>query len=347
MKNFRAVTVSGFTMVELMIAMLLGLLVSGAAVVIVISALGQLRNSQDFSEIVDNGRVVLAMMGQDITHAGFMGELSGQPLVVGSNVTLQANNPITDCEGDGLNNTTLPQAGAAATFRLLWGETVTAAKPMSCIDNDARLNSDLIQIKRLIGREDTTATATTDAGGDRLKRVFMVTSAANSIIFNNTVAGAPAGVLPANPQYYEYQHQVYYIAETKRYGQTNFPILVRESLQTVGGNESMVRQELAEGVDDMRILYGIDDDGDAAVDRYVPADDVTDDEWDGANDSKIVAVQLALLMRAIDIDQAFRSAGAQSYSYAGKTQQISADGLRRKVLMRTFSLRNNQIPSGL
>lgn len=336
-------TQQGFTLIELMIAMLLGLVVSGAAVVIVISALSQLRSTRNFADIVDNGRVVLALMGQDISHAGFFGELSGQTLVVGSNLTLQATNPISDCEGAGLNNRSLPQAGAATTFRLLWGQTVASNKPMDCIASDAKIGSDLIQVKRLIGREDTTAAA--DASNNN--RVFMLTNAASAILYNNATSGAPSGTLPANGQYYEYQNRVYYVAQVSRYGQADFPVLVRQSLQVVNGRETMVAEEIAEGVDDLRILYGVDTNGDFAVDHYVQANQVSDAEWDGVADTRLLSIQIALLMRAIDVDASFRSAGAQTYKYAGESQTLAADGIRRKVLMRTFSLRNYQLQGGL
>lgn len=334
--NSRAQNQAGFTMVELMIAMVLGLLVSGAAVVIVVSALGQMRNSQDFAEVIDNGRVVLEMMGDDIVHAGFMGELSGQPLINGSNIIVEAGAPTSDCNGDGLNNGTFPNAAAVATFRLLWGETLDGSQPMDCIGSSVRAGSDLIQIKRLIGRTNTAASAATA----NPNRIFLVTNASSGILYSSN--GTPASALPTNPTYYEYQHRVYYISEVSRYGESDFPVLVRESLLVSGSSVQLQQEEIAEGIEDMRFLYGVDVDGDLGADRFVEADDVTDDEWDNAGDSRVVSVRIGLLMRAIEADAAFIDDGEMSYTYAGETAAFS-DGIRRKVLETTVSLKNYQI----
>ena len=327
---------TGFTLVELMVALLIGLLVSGAAVLIVINAMGQMRNTQSFAELIDNGRVVLAMMGNDLTHSGFMGDMSGQALVLGSNITLENISVGNDCSGDGLNNSTVPNA-VAATFRTIWGETVSSASTMGCID-DAVVGTDLIQVKRFIGRNVTDNTAL------YANRVFAVSNATGMVLFNSNDglnAAEPPGAF-----YFEYQHRVYYIRNVSRYNQA-FPVLMRMTLRASGSAESMVQEEIAEGVQDIRILYGIDDDGNAAADRYVTAAQVSDDEWDNIDPTRIVSVQLALLMRAIDPDQKFQATNAITYNYAGESYSAPDDGIRRKVLSTTFSLRNYQIANGL
>ena len=327
----------GFTLVELMISLVLGLIILLAASSILVSSLTQLNNTQSFSEILDNGRVAIAMMGKDIAHAGFVGELSGQSLIIGSNLTLQAGAVSADCSGDGLNNATFPSVGATATFRMLWGETLTGTSAMGCI-SDARPGTDVIQVKRLIGFEDTSAAIINN------NRVYMVANSTNGVIFNGNTG--LTGTAPNNSQYYEYQHRIYFVSNVSRYGASDFPVLVRETLTVSSGSETMLREEIAEGIEDLRILYGIDDDGNGSVDRYATASQVTDDEWDHVDFSRIVSVQVALLMRSIEADSSFIRAGTATYSYGGESMNSEADGIRRKVISSTIGIRNYQIANG-
>lgn len=328
----------GFTLVELMISLVLGLILLLAAASVLVSSLTQLKNTGSFSEIVDNGRVAMTMMGKDVSHAGFMAELSGQNLMVGTNLTVQAGAVSGDCIGAGLNNATFPVNAATATFRMLWGETVSGTTALGCLSG-VRSNTDLIQIKRLIGQDDTTAGLVDDS------RVYLVTNSTGGILFNGDTG--LVGAAPNNSQYYEYQHRIYYIENTSRYGESDFPVLVRETLKVVSGSETMVKEEVAEGVEDLRILYGIDDNGDGATDRYATAAQVVDDEWDQVDFARIISAQVSMLIRAIEPDASFKRAGSATYNYGGKRVTSEADGLRRKVLSSTFALRNYQIATGV
>ena len=51
-------------------------------------------------------------------------------------------------------------------------------------------------------------------------------------------------------------------------------------------------QPLPEGVEDMQVLYGIDQNGDGVADRYVNADNV-------GNWSQVVSIQVALLVSSV------------------------------------------------
>ncbi|GGA70971.1 type IV minor pilin protein PilW [Neiella marina] len=327
----------GFTLVELMIALVLGLLLVIAALSVLITSLTQLSNTQSFSEILDNGRVAIALLGKDVTHAGFMGQLSGQNLVLGSNLTLEAGAVSSECTGGGVNNATFPTVGINATFRMLWGANLTGANAMGCID-DGRAGTDVIQIKRLIGQEDESNAIVTNGN------VYMAANSNTAVIFNGATGLVAAE--PTNAEYFEYQHRVYYVANVNRYGINDFPVLVRETLAVTSGSEVMIKEEIAEGVEDLHFLYGLDDDGDGAVDRYATAAQITDDEWDNVDFARVLSVQVAMLVRAIEADPALTQHGAATYNYGSRTVTSANDGIRRKVLSATVAIRNHQIANG-
>ena len=87
--------------------------------------------------------------------------------------------------------------------------------------------------------------------------------------------------------------------------------------------------EIAEGVENMQIQYGIDANSDGVVESYVKADAVAD--W-----KKIAAVRISLLVAGNDENTA---SSKQKYTYDGAL--IEANDLRlRQVFTTTIGVRN-------
>lgn len=69
----------GFTMVELMVAMALGLLLLGVLVAMVVSTIGNRNELDKSSRQIENGRYAVQVLTSDIESAGFIGT-SGQQM---------------------------------------------------------------------------------------------------------------------------------------------------------------------------------------------------------------------------------------------------------------------------
>ena len=91
-----------------------------------------------------------------------------------------------------------------------------------------------------------------------------------------------------------------------------------------------VAEELVEGVEDMRINYGLDTNGDKAVDSTVATSAVTN--WD-----QVQTVQVSLLMRSDNnvVDQ------SQTYTFNAVTT-TPTDRRIRKVFNATIAVRLRQ-----
>ena len=91
-------------------------------------------------------------------------------------------------------------------------------------------------------------------------------------------------------------------------------------------------EELAEGVENLQVSYGIDTDGDGAANAYVAADNVTtNNHW-----ANVVSVKLQLLMATVQNNVAV---SPQSYAFAGAS--ITATDKRIRVPLTTVvALRN-------
>ncbi len=107
---------------------------------------------------------------------------------------------------------------------------------------------------------------------------------------------------------------------------------------TVNSDSDLVltTEELVDGVEDMQVEYGVDDETDPAVagyggaDKYLPAKDVAADEWD-----QVVAVRLTLSMRS---PQDHVLPTNTSFSYG--TGTVNEDKRVRQTFTTTVSLRN-------
>ncbi|MFK8067523.1 MAG: PilW family protein [Gammaproteobacteria bacterium] len=116
--------------------------------------------------------------------------------------------------------------------------------------------------------------------------------------------------------------------------------LVRDSFQVNSNKEltctqlqNNTTQTLIEGVDQIRILYGLDDDDDGAADRYVSASAVSAADWQ----SNVRSVRIALLMNSVtDIKPV---ADSKTYTLLDTTATIS-DRMLHKVFTTTILIRN-------
>lgn len=125
----------GFTLIELSIAMLIGLIGAVAVFALFVSQSTAMRQSQDSMEIQDNVRVALDMMGRDLRGAGFM---------LPEMRTFRVDN---NCGSSGTGGTAYPGVGLAAG-ELSYGATtaVTAngniaqsTQPDGCPNGSDRL----------------------------------------------------------------------------------------------------------------------------------------------------------------------------------------------------------------
>jgi type IV pilus assembly protein PilW len=306
----------GMSLVELMVAMLISLFLTAGLFTMFSMSSSNVTTTSQFNQLQENGRIALAIMERDLSQLGFMGDITGTDFIVGSNTTLSATAVTADCVGAGLNNASFP-IGQLYHFRRLWGyEQGVSAESLACITpNNA---TDIIQIKRLMGPPATVLTATR----------YYAASTQNEIIFFNGSAAAPG---LANSRIWEYQHHVYFIRND---GTT--PVLRRRTLSINNGMNN--EEQLVEGIENMRILYGFDSNGDGTADSYMPAQNVTTLMWDNALFQRLVSLRVFLLVRSSEEDRTYKN--DNTYKLGDKTIGPLNDKYRRKVVSSTIVLEN-------
>tara|TARA_R110000796_G_scaffold23046_8_gene66244 strand:- start:2720 stop:3685 length:966 start_codon:yes stop_codon:yes gene_type:complete len=316
MKKF--INQRGMSLVELMVAMLISLFLTAGLFTMFSMSSNNVATTSQFNQLQENGRIALAIMERDLSQLGFFGDFTGTDFDA-INSKFSATAVTVDCVGAGLNNASFPDTTQIPNFRHLWGyEQGVSSETMTCITPNS--NTDVIQIKRFIGPPATALTAT---------RYYVAASPSESVFFNGS--DAVPGVV--NSRLWEYQHHVYFIRDDG-----DIPVLRRRTLSINNGMNN--EEQLVEGIENMRILYGFDSDGDGTANSYMPVENVTTLMWDNAQSQRLVALRLFLLVRSNEEDGRYEN--GTTYTLGDKTIGPLNDNYRRKVVSTTIML-DNQI----
>ncbi len=306
--------VRGLTLVELMIALMLGLLVVGSASAIFISNRQTYRATEGLGRVQENGRIAFEMMARDLREAG--GNPCGnadreEPLKLVNVINNPAtrwwtnwNSGITGYEGAIALGDPGNRVAATDAIDLMAGESSSAATvsqhttgtfglQLNTVDHGFRASdlaivcdwrqASLFQVTAVAGNEIRHAsggtpgnctsglgyaipTAVCGGGPPRVKQYGP----------NPTDANASATVIRMQPVRW-------YIGDNTEGGRSLFRI----ALVNNGGVLDVRRQEIAEGVNNMRLSYLLE----GAAD-YVDATAVPANRW---NDVTAVRVMLDLL----------------------------------------------------
>ena len=100
------------------------------------------------------------------------------------------------------------------------------------------------------------------------------------------------------------------------------------------GSRSTVTLEIAEGVENLQVLYGVDDDNDNQVDKYINADQVT--TW-----GRVISVQLAILVRSLSPVK--NQNEPKTYTLLDNSTISTNDKFQRAIFSTIVRLRNVQL----
>lgn len=314
---------SGMSLVELMVAMVIGLFLTAGVFTMFSMSSSNVTTTSQFNQLQENGRIALAIIERDISQLGFMGDITGTDFIVGTNTNVEVAALTSDCVGAGLNNATLPD-NKPAHFRRLWGyENSPTSEHLSCLDNgDVKDNTDVLQLKRFLGPS--------IPEGDS-NAIYAASNSSQAAFF---VGKKPVTTIE-NARVWEYQHHIYYIANDTR----GIPVLRRKRLTDVGMTENINDDQLVEGIENIQYLFGFDNDGDSTPDSFIPASSVTALMWDNEGFQRLVAIKAFILVRAINQDRSYTN--ETQYQLGDKTITIPAnDHYRRKIMSTTIVLEN-------
>lgn len=372
--------ISGLSLIELLIAMVLGLTLAAGVVQIYVGTSATERDQDARLRIQENGRFALNFLGNEIRMAGYLG---CQGSIQGSSVnsilnappaTLQPGTGIQGWEAGGTSPGTINNSVAnAATVSSTTAEWTTGGVGFNIPDVQAVPNSDIMRLWGGWGSSGT-VTSVDNTGTDPVIQAEASTGiAANDFLIISDceqadfvqacvvtpTAGAGATtvditldnscnpgntasgiVTSAAPAEVIRLEGSLYYVGKRDNDANNPPSLYRSVLTATGA--AGPAEELIEGVESMQLLYGINTDQDirATVDTYLTADQVTN--WD-----EVISVRISLLMQSTE-DGTVPS--PQAYIFDGVTYDggagngaLPADERVRRTFTATISLRNRAL----
>lgn len=328
----------GFSLVELMIASLLGLLVIGAAGRLFLQGAQSYRQDERGARMEEELRFAVTQLGADLEMAGFFGEMRDP-----ANIRLDANlapaadcGPSTDGAASGATNNWLFAERRAAVFTRGDASPARAHASFPCISSaeffagPAGLGTDVIAIKRVSGS--AIAAAAKLAG-----RVYLRTDGARGVLYRH--ATGMAEPLPgAGVSIYEYRPVIWYL---RRYSVSagespQVPALCRKVLVDSAGlrMQSDSGGCIAAGIEDLQLEFGLDSDGDGLADTWASF---------GAGPpvatlAKVVSVRVQLLGRTTEADP--RHVDLTTFVLGGRARGPFRDGYRRRMMGALALLRN-------
>lgn len=321
----------GFTLVEWLVAMLLGLFLLAGVFTVFVMSRSSSEDAFDQSELQENGRLAIRLISQDIKWAGFFGAYTGQSTQVGSSLSLSAGS-IVPASSDCLDERSVGSLPSnAGPIRGLWVSRVSTTKGLAgfaCIlAADRVANSDVISIKRLVGRPIPASE------GLDTNRFYMAANSQEARIIKGSETRPLFGANNES-QIWEYQHYIYYLSQ-----EDGIPVL-RKRYLTVNGGSALIGGAMAEGVEHMVMMYGVDDSlvPDGRIDRYMSTDQMTTQRW---NEGRVLGARLFLLIRAARESSRYKN--NNSYQLGNITVNGGGDGYRRLLLESSIALRNQQI----
>ena len=313
----------GVGLIEIMIAMVLGLLLLNGVIQIFIANKQSYRTSEELGRMQENTRYATYILMKDIRKAGYWGCTSSSPtnnLNADPDINLSGY-AIEGTEGTSNAPDTLTLRGAYSS-----GIRITNSMPPASGQNATTANNglkvgDIIIISDCISADITQLTgpanpATLDGG----------------VLVHQSGTGTPGNSTQSLSKSYEGNSSVFKAMQ------------ITYSIQTgASGNPALFKkintdaaEEIVEGIESLQVQYGRDTDSDGVANLYTTADNITGVQWED-----VVSIRLGLLMRTIE--EIAPTTDTSTYTLAGATidSSVHSQGkYQRYIALTTIKLRN-------
>ncbi|MES3008805.1 MAG: PilW family protein [Pseudomonadota bacterium] len=312
----------GFTLIELLVSLTLGLVLITGAVLVFINNNRSAIQDEQISRLLENGRFVIRTLSRELAMAGFWGKfLEISEVDEHDSVVVAA-----DC-GDGAT----PWLMDLNALEFLDDADSTAvAAQFECIDSTTIAEgSDIIALKRVADAE----TADADVVADQL---YLRTNGVAGSMYLGAGADTPPALV-GTPGNWAYMPRIFYVRNYYLEEGDDLPALCHATLDPSAAG-SMMTECLVDGVEQIQIEFGVDDDGDFVADYFIEAPSAAE-----LNDA--VSVRVYVLVRSVNSVPGYTN--DKTYTLGNTVLAAFNDSYYRRVFNTTVVLRNPANLSGL
>jgi type IV pilus assembly protein PilW len=358
---------SGMSVVELMVSVLISLLIMAGVVQVFLNSKTTFLTQEDMSYIQHNARYAMSMLSRDLQNAGYWGcagNTTNAALVARTENTTDINRLMGLNPATGYLEPLQPITGYATGFPSSFTTWTINTKdgnrtPESFIVRSAAgvsttLESHidtnlLVKSSHRFSTGDLVAIVAEDCR--RMGVIKMAEILENSTMLKYSSASICGSLIkPPRDQSIRCKvgcacdsagaNQEMYGVGSQIMPYNTFGYFIGESLSLPGqpslqrltyANGALGREELALGVEDLQMSYGVDTDNDGTPDTYVSASVFTNALW--SNWSRVRSVQVSLVFRSLEPSLP----SITSQSYLNKNYE---DKFARQLITATVRLRN-------
>jgi type IV pilus assembly protein PilW len=329
----------GIGLVEIMVALTLGLVLVGGVLQVFISNKQTYRMQEAHARLQENGRFAMEKISRDIREAGYWG-CASRSVSASLKTTLNTLGTYQDY----FYNFTRIVEGFESTGSSTWSPGINTN-----VFPNARGGNDILTVRAPLGSNIRITAPMASSSDDpsisannelNPNDIVMVSDCASAIIMqvtdpspqmagplqHTTGLGTPGNSTTDLEVIYGNDAEVVEIGTVSYYVRNNDYSGLPGLYQREGNNNA---EELIEGVENMQILYGEDTNGDFSANRYLPANSISD--W-----ANMVSVRLSLVLMTVEDNL---TSSAQTYQFNGAS--ITAPDRRlRRVFTSTVGIRN-------
>jgi type IV pilus assembly protein PilW len=307
----------GFSLVELMISLVIGVILVYGAVRLLVDSRNTQRASDSTASVQEIATYALAVLEPDVRLASYWGKTNRADLVSGATASTSSRSALD----------TLVAGNCGVNFTVDLAQYLQATDGtygLACAAQSFVGDTDVLVVRH--ASAEVTALA---AGALQLQSGVM-----RGQLFADGERPSGYGAPPSTVTH-NVEVNAYYVGTLANNvdGQPQWA-LRRKRLTSAGGAPTIIDEEVVRGVQDLQVELGFDTSDDGAADVYVnPGSEPAD--------GSLVAVRLSLLVASEERDQGHVESTA--YTLANRTHAVYSDARHRRVVVRTISLRNTTL----
>ena len=311
---------SGFSMIEMMISITIGLLIVAALVGVLSSSAGSTKTNDRTTELQSNGRYALSHLQQELHHAGNRGYSPKAPESAGWTTAAITN----ECQASG---------DAANSFvknirQSVWGKNDSNPFAANCLPAASYNSSNISDV--LVIRH---AAATPTLAASAVATTLYLNSSYNGISL--LTGSSLPGTVVTGTENFALLVYVYYIGYDDN--DVTLPALRRRALV----NNQMVDEMVVSGIEAMQFEYGITTaSGSSQSTQYFTANNISGSAgatgptgWDGVN-----SVRIWLLARSAKAEPGYQN--TNTYTMSNRVYGPVNDNFYRQIFSTVVQLRN-------
>lgn len=313
---------AGFSVVEVMIAMLLSLALATVVITVFVNNSYSFSQDDNISRMQDDARHALREIAFEISMAGHYADLH-MPEMVTPDGALSIG---TDCGPAGETNWMYRtiEAGTGNTMSIAAIDNASNADVIaahSCFTSGEILaGTDVVAIRRVAGSE----AGALSAGG-----IYLRTNGTVGLLFRAPMPATPTITVAAPRGDWQYRPSIYFIRQFAYSPGDGIPTMCRKTLR--GAGPSMTTECLATGIENLQVEYGIDTSENGNPNVYVTNPTLTQMQ-------NAVAARIFLVARTTKIDTRYTNRKTYSVSNSGDFEPD--DSFHRRVFSTSVTIQN-------